>query len=100
MARDEGGQAGIHGPKSCAIIRLTRRCSPPGASALWPIVPGRHRAHGSFSMVADANRCLICGDLQPANAPEGLCPRCLMLQAMTVDTPVMAEVEVTTVQAD
>ena len=37
-------------------------------------------------MSPDANRCPGCGDLQPANAPEGLCPRCLMRQAMTGGT--------------
>ena len=26
--------------------------------------------------MADANRCPNCGAEQPANAPEGLCPRC------------------------
>jgi tetratricopeptide (TPR) repeat protein len=28
--------------------------------------------------MADADRCPNCGDLRPANAPEGLCPRCLL----------------------
>ena len=31
--------------------------------------------------MADANRCPNCGAERPANAPEGLCPRCLMRQA-------------------
>src|SRR5260370_619078 len=35
--------------------------------------------------MADANRCPSCGAEQPANAPVGLCPRCLMQQAMTGD---------------
>ncbi len=38
-------------------------------------------------MTPDANRCPGWGDLQPVNAAEGLCPRCLMSQAMTRDTP-------------
>ena len=38
-------------------------------------------------MCPDANRCPGCGVLQPANAPEGLCPDCLLTQAKTGDTP-------------
>jgi WD40 repeat protein/serine/threonine protein kinase/tetratricopeptide (TPR) repeat protein len=33
-------------------------------------------------MMADANRCPNCGAERPANAPEGLCPRCLMSNAL------------------
>jgi hypothetical protein len=50
-------------------------------------------------MSADANRCPDCGALQPANAPEGLCPRCLMLWPTTGDTPGAADVDATTVLA-
>ncbi len=35
----------------------------------------------------DANRCLNCGADRPADAPEGLCPRCLILNALGEDTP-------------
>jgi tetratricopeptide (TPR) repeat protein/tRNA A-37 threonylcarbamoyl transferase component Bud32 len=38
-------------------------------------------------MSADANRCPGCGAERPANAAEGLCPRCLMRPPMTGDTP-------------
>ena len=47
-------------------------------------------------MSADANRCPGCGAERPANAPEGLCPRCLMLRPMTGGTPVPADVDATT----
>jgi tRNA A-37 threonylcarbamoyl transferase component Bud32 len=47
-------------------------------------------------MIADSNRCASCGALQPANAPEGLCPRCLPRQAMTALTPSPADVDATT----
>ncbi len=47
-------------------------------------------------MSVDAKRCPGCGALQPANAPEGLCARCLMLQPMTGDTPGRADVDLTT----
>ena len=36
---------------------------------------------------------------QPANAPEGLCPRCLMRQPMTGDTPGPADADATTAPA-
>ena len=51
-------------------------------------------------MSADAIRCPNCGALRSASTPEGFCPRCLPLQAMTVDTPATSEVEVTTDRAD
>jgi len=40
--------------------------------------------------MADANRCPSCGAELLANAPEGLCPRCLM-QALAGDTSVPAD---------
>src|SRR5438876_859907 len=40
--------------------------------------------------MADANRCLNCGAERPANAPEGLCPRCLMRNALGEETSVAA----------
>jgi eukaryotic-like serine/threonine-protein kinase len=51
-------------------------------------------------MFADANRCPNCGALQPASASEGLCPRCLMRQPISGDSPGLADVDVTTAQAD
>ena len=36
--------------------------------------------------MADANPCPNCGAERPANAPEGLCPRCLLRQAMAGET--------------
>ncbi len=50
-------------------------------------------------MSADANRCPGCGAERPANAPEGLCPRCLMSQATPGDTPGPADVDATTAPA-
>ncbi len=50
-------------------------------------------------MSADPNRCPGCGALQPATAPEGLCPRCLMRPPMTGDTPGPADADATTVPA-
>ncbi len=35
----------------------------------------------------DANRCPSCGSPRPENSPEGLCPRCLMQQALDTDPP-------------
>ena len=40
--------------------------------------------------MTDANRCPSCGAERPANSPEGLCPRCLMQQALDTDPPVSA----------
>ena len=37
--------------------------------------------------MTDTNRCPICGTERPANAPDGLCPRCLMQQAMAGEIP-------------
>jgi serine/threonine protein kinase len=42
-----------------------------------------------------AKRCPGCGAVQPATAPEGLCPRCLMRLPMTDDTPVPAHADAT-----
>ena len=50
-------------------------------------------------MSPEAKRCPGCGALQPATAPEGLCPRCLMSQAMTGDTPGPADVDAATAPA-
>jgi tRNA A-37 threonylcarbamoyl transferase component Bud32 len=50
-------------------------------------------------MVADSNRCPSCGDLQPANAPEGFCPRCLARQTVAVDTAEPGNVDATTSSA-
>ena len=47
-------------------------------------------------MPTDVNRCPNCGDERPANAPEGVCPRCLMLQAMPGDAPGPAGLDATT----
>jgi serine/threonine protein kinase len=46
-------------------------------------------------MAADATRCPSCGEEQPANAPEGPCPRCLMRPAPTGDPLVPSAVEAT-----
>ncbi len=46
-------------------------------------------------MAADATRCPSCGAERPANAPEGLCSRCLTRQATTGDRPVTADVDAT-----
>ena len=35
--------------------------------------------------MADPDRCPICGAARPADAPEGLCPRCLMRNALGGD---------------
>ena len=40
--------------------------------------------------MADANRCPNCGAERPANAPGGLCPRCLTRPAMSNDTSNLA----------
>ena len=53
----------------------------------------------SLSMSADANRCPGCGAPRPANDPEGLCPRCLMLRPTTGDTPGPTDVDATTALA-
>ncbi len=37
--------------------------------------------------MTDANRCKSCGAERPAKSPEGLCPRCLMQQALGTDPP-------------
>src|SRR5262245_7651664 len=37
--------------------------------------------------MADPHRCSSCGAECPADAPEGLCPRCLMENALGGDTP-------------
>jgi hypothetical protein len=50
-------------------------------------------------MSADANRCSGCGAERPANAPEGLCPLCLMLRPTTDDTPGPADADATTALA-
>ena len=50
-------------------------------------------------MSADANRCPGCGAPRPANDPEGLCPRCLMLRPTTGDSPGPTDVEATTALA-
>jgi serine/threonine protein kinase len=42
-------------------------------------------------MSVDPTRCPGCGVLKPANAPAGLCPRCLMPETMTGDTPGLAD---------
>ena len=47
-------------------------------------------------MIADPNRCPSCGDLHPANAPEGFCPRCLAQQTLRVDRPDPGNVDATT----
>ena len=46
-------------------------------------------------MAADATRCPSCGAERPANAPEGLCSRCLTRHAMIVDTPIPADLDTT-----
>jgi hypothetical protein len=46
-------------------------------------------------MAADSNRCPTCGDLQPVGAPQGICPRCLARQTVTVDTPDPVNVDAT-----
>ena len=38
--------------------------------------------------MADEIRCPSCGAVRPANAPEGLCPRCLMRNALGEETSV------------
>ena len=50
-------------------------------------------------MSPDAKRCPGCGALRPANAPDGLCPRCLMLRPTTGDLPGPADVDATTALA-
>src|SRR4051794_8528133 len=37
--------------------------------------------------MADENRCPNCGTERPASAPEGLCPRCLMGNALGEEAP-------------
>ncbi len=37
--------------------------------------------------MTDANRCPSCGAQRPANGPEGLCPRCLLQNALDTDPP-------------
>lgn len=34
--------------------------------------------------MADSNCCHACGRLLPADAPQGLCPRCLLQQGMAI----------------
>src|SRR5262249_29696539 len=68
-------------------------------SARWLMVPGRRRAPRSLPMADDANQCPICGAVRAANAPEGLCPRCALRQAMTDAAPGPANVDDTTVPA-
>src|SRR5690348_14983763 len=40
--------------------------------------------------MANENRCPICGAERPGNAPEGLCPRCLMRNALGEETSIPA----------
>ena len=47
-------------------------------------------------MAAQSNRCPSCGEEQPANAPEGPCPRCLALQTMTARTTRPDDIDATT----
>ena len=47
-------------------------------------------------MTADAKKCPKCGADQPANATTGLCPRCLIGDANTVDSTGAASVHATT----
>src|SRR5438132_1423222 len=42
-------------------------------------------------MMSDEKRCPKCGTKRPANAPEGLCPRCLLQFALVEDPPVPAD---------
>ncbi len=42
--------------------------------------------------MTDTDRCPNCKAERPANAPEGLCPRCLMLQVLQGDSAVPAVV--------
>ena len=46
-------------------------------------------------MAAASNRCPNCGTERPANDSTGLCPRCLMSQTLTCDTPGPTEVDIT-----
>jgi tetratricopeptide (TPR) repeat protein len=46
-------------------------------------------------MADEPNRCPHCGAERPVDAPEGLCPRCLLRQT-TGETRVMADVDATT----
>ncbi len=47
-------------------------------------------------MASEPNRCPSCGLELPANAPEGECPRCPTLRAMTGDPPAPADPDATT----
>jgi eukaryotic-like serine/threonine-protein kinase len=46
--------------------------------------------------MADANRCSSCGAEQPADAPAGLCPSCLVRQTIAGVTPGPADIKVST----
>ena len=44
--------------------------------------------HPEDTSMPDANHCPNCGATRPADAPEGLCPRCLMRNALGGETTV------------
>ena len=50
-------------------------------------------------MYPDAKRCPGCCAERPANAPDGLCPRCLMRRSTAGELPGPADVDATTAPA-
>src|SRR5262249_33833886 len=44
-------------------------------------------AHEGGPLMADPERCPNCGSERPARAPQGMCPRCLLRQALDCDAP-------------
>src|SRR5690349_6951858 len=47
-------------------------------------------------MADEPKRCPSCGAERPTDAPQGLCPRCLALQARAADTPARHEPDAAT----
>jgi hypothetical protein len=98
-ARDDGGTGLYPRPEGVCDNTPDATLLSARASAPWPIELGGCHDRWSLPMSADANRCPSCGAERPANAQEGLCPRCLMLQPMTGDLPGPADVDATTAPA-
>ncbi len=97
--RDEEGPPGIARPEGSCDNTPEPTLLSAGVSALSLIELRRRRSQPSLAISADPNRCPGCGALQPATAPEGLCPRCLMRPPMTGDTPGPADADATTAPA-
>ncbi len=87
--RDQGAAAGGTEGLPGALGRRRRLAIQEPAARDRAQTPSPPERMGDPPMT-DANRCPSCEAERPANSPEGLCPRCLMQQALDTDPPVSA----------